>query len=158
MSGIDGIFAVKGGKAFEAFDHSLPVPAGEVGSADSAAEKSIAREHHALGLFEIAHAAECVAGSVDSMESDIPYLRFKALFREQVVIDIFLDAVIDMGRETDILALEAGAVIGVDGYFRIRVVVFYMRDAENVVIVTVGEKNILEIFTSSRRTDFNSSV
>lgn len=58
------------------------------------------------------------------MESDIPYLRFKALFREQVVIDIFLDAVIDMGREADILALEAGAVIGVDGYFRIRVVVF----------------------------------
>lgn len=92
------------------------------------------------------------------MESDIPYLRFKALFREQVIIDIFLDAVIDMGRETDILALEAGAVIGVNGYFRIRVVIFYMRDAENVVIVTVGEKNILEIFTSSRRTDFNSSV
>ena len=58
MSGIDGIFAVKGGKAFEAFDHSLPVPAGEVGSADSAAKKSIAREHHALGFFEIAHAAE----------------------------------------------------------------------------------------------------
>ena len=146
MPGVDGIFAVKGGKAFEAFDHSLPVPAGEVGSADSAAKESIAREHHALGLSEIAHAAECVAGSVDSMESDIPYLRFKALFREQVVIDIFLDAVIDMGRETDILALEAGAVIGVNGYFRIRVVIFYMRDAENVVIVTVGEKNILEIF------------
>lgn len=62
MSGIDGIFAVKGGKAFEAFDHSLPVPAGEVGSADSAAKKSIAREHHALGFFEIAHAAEGVAG------------------------------------------------------------------------------------------------
>ena len=80
------------------------------------------------------------------MESDIPYLRFKALFREQVIIDIFLDAVINMGRETDILALEAGAVIGVDGYFRFRVVVFYMRDAENVVIVTVGEKNIFEIF------------
>lgn len=39
MSGIDGIFAVKGGKAFEAFDHSLPVPAGEVGSADSAAKR-----------------------------------------------------------------------------------------------------------------------
>ena len=80
------------------------------------------------------------------MENDIPYLRFKSLFREQIIIDIFLDAVIDMGRETDILALEAGAVIGVDGYFRVRVVVFYMRDAENVVIVTVGEKNILEIF------------
>lgn len=95
---------------------------------------------------------------MNSMESDIPYLRFKALFREQVVIDIFLDAVINMGREADILALEAGAVIGVNGYFRIRVVIFYMRDAENVVIVTVGEKNILEIFTSSRRTDFNSSV
>lgn len=146
MPGVDGIFAVKGGKAFKAFDHSLPVPAGEVCSADSAAKKSIAREHHALGLFEIAHAAEGVAGGVDSMESDIPYLRFKALFREQIIIDIFLDAVINMGRETDILALEAGAVIGVNGYFRIRVVVFYMRDAENVVIVTVGEKNILEIF------------
>ena len=51
-----------------------------------------------------------------------------------------------MGREADILALEAGAVIGVDGYFRVRVVVFYMRNAENVVIVTVGEKDILEIF------------
>ena len=146
MPGVDGIFAVEGGKAFEAFDHSLPVPAGEVGSADSAAKKSIAREHHAFGLFEIAHAAEGVSGSVDSMESDIPYLRFKALFREQIIIDIFLDAVINMGRETDILALEAGAIIGVNGYFRIRVVIFYMRDAENVVIVTVGEKNILEIF------------
>ena len=112
MPGIDGIFAVEGGKALEAFDHSLPVPAGEVGSADCAAEKSIAREHHALGLFEIAHAAEGVSGGVDSVKSDIPYLRFKALFREQVVIDIFLDAVIDMDRKADILALEAGAVIG----------------------------------------------
>ena len=75
-----------------------------------------------------------------------PLSSLQSLFREQVIIDIFLDAVINMGREADILALEAGAVIGVDGYFRIRVVIFYMRDAENVVIVTVGEKNILEIF------------
>lgn len=83
MSGIDSIFAVKGGKAFETFDHSLPVSAGEVGSADCPAEKSIAREDHVLGLFEIAHAAEGVAGGMNSMESDISYLRFKSLFREQ---------------------------------------------------------------------------
>ena len=79
------------------------------------------------------------------MESDIPYLCFKALLREQVIVDILLYAAIDMGGKAYLLAHKAGAVIGVNGYFRIRVVVLYMGDSEDMVIVAVGEKNILEI-------------
>lgn len=121
------------------------LPPGRSGSADGAAEKRVARKHYALFSFNIAHAAESVAGSVDSMESDIPYLRFKALLREQVIVDILLYAAIDMGSKAYLLAHKAGAVIGVNGYFRIRVVVLYMGNSEDMVIVAVGEKNILEI-------------
>lgn len=67
------------------------------------------------------------------MESDIPYLRFKALLREQIIVNILLYAAIDMGGKAYLLAHKAGAVIGVNGYFRIRVVVLYMGDSENMV-------------------------